>query len=260
MRKQGVRWVAGVIGFLITAGLAQADNDAEIRSFAGLEMGFGTFAFEQKIDKEVVFPVANLTAGLAYERFNVAVNVSGSMSDADVSEEDFTGDASRRDYDFTAGYQLHDNISVFAGYKSGKTDLDVVGRDEDEPFSGSEYYEQSGPFVGVNFGWRPTDTGKLDISLAYADLDTENRFFADNDGLDDDEEEFEFDDINGRNSGSSDGYSFSVSWTMPLTGNLLFRSKFRYNSYEQDIRVAGQTFSGIEEESSMLLVGVLGVF
>ncbi len=243
---------------LPTAGWA--DNHTEIRSFAGLEVGYGTFSFEQKIDKEVVFPVANLTAGMAYERFNLALNVSGSMSDADVSEEDFTGDASRRDYDLTVGYQLNENISVFLGYKSGKTDLDVLGRDEDEPYSDSEYYEQSGPFVGINFGWRPTENGKLDVSLAYADLDAENRFFADNDGQDEDEEAPEFDDISGRNSGSSDGYSLSISWTMPLTGNLLFRTKFRHNSYEQDIRVDGQTFNGITEESSMLLVGILGVF
>ncbi|MFT5483971.1 MAG: hypothetical protein ACI9GW_002630 [Halieaceae bacterium] len=244
---------------VILPAVSMADSDAEIRKFGGLELGWGTFSFEQKIDKKVVFPVANLTAGIAYERFSLALNVSGSMSDADVSEEDFTGTASRRDYDLTAGYQVNSNISIFGGYKDGKTDLDVIGRDEDEPYVGSEFYKQSGPFIGANFGWNFTDAGKLDVSLAYASLDAKNQFFADGDGADEGEEP-EFDDITGRNSGDSSGYSFNVSWTMPIGGNLLFRTKFKLNSYDQDINVQGAKFNGIEEESAMLLVGVIGVF
>ena len=100
--------------FLLVPAVSMADSDVEIRKFGGLELGWGTFSFDQKIDKKVVFPVANLTAGIAYERFSLALNVSGSMSDADVSEEDYTGTASRRDYDLTAGYQVNNNISIFA--------------------------------------------------------------------------------------------------------------------------------------------------
>lgn len=232
---------------------------ADLRTFAGIETGLGTFSFEEKLDNEVVYPVVNLTAGVAYGRFSTAVNISGSIADADVSEEDYTGDASRTDFDLIAGYQVLNNLNVFVGYKSGETELDLVGRDEEDPIRGTESYQQSGPFVGVSASWRPTETGKLDVSIAYAALDADNKFISDGGELEPGEE-IEFDDIQGSTSGDSSGYSLSVSWTMPITGNLLFRTRYRYNSYEQDIEFEGAKFNDIREESSSLTVGVLAAF
>ena len=229
-----------------------------LHKFVGIEMGYDTYSFDNKIDDDVVFPVANLTAGLAYQRYSAVLNVSGSIADASVSEEDVYGDASRQDIDLTFGYQIHTNVSVFIGYKDGQTDFSTVNRDP-AIASGNEYYRQNGPYAGVNLNWSIADAGKIALSVAYADLDAENKFIADGDGADDGEEK-EFDDISGKSSGSSQGYSYNLSWTMPMRGNLLFRTRLRVNRYEQDIRYQGQTFSGINESSSMLLVGVTRVF
>ncbi|MBB5210119.1 hypothetical protein [Microbulbifer hydrolyticus] len=243
---------------LAAAPLVSAQNGAEIHTFGGLEMGYGTFSFEQKLDQTVVFPVANLTGGVAYKRFNAALNLSGSVQGAEVSEEDFIGTAERRDYDLTFGYQANDYLSAFIGYKSGKTDLDRLSRDE-SPIASSEYYKQSGAFAGINLGRSFENAGKLDFSIAYALLDGDNFFASDGDGVEAGETR-EFDDIDGRSSGSSTGYSINLGWTIPISGNLLFRSKLKHNSYQQDIRFDGQDFNEIREQSNMLIVGVIGVF
>jgi hypothetical protein len=229
-----------------------------LHKFLGIELGYGTYSFDNKIDDAVVFPVANLTAGLAYQRYSAAINVSGSIDDANVSEEDVHGDASRRDLDLTFGYQIHKNVSVFIGYKDGETDFSTVNRNPDIA-GGNEYYRQSGPYAGVNLNWLIPDAGRIALSIGYADLDADNKFIADGDGADTGEAR-EFDDISGKSSGDSKGLSYNLTWTMPLKGNLLFRTRLRVNRYEQDIRYQTQTFSGIEESSSMLLVGVTRVF
>ena len=200
-----------------------------------------------------------MIAGLAYGDFSVAANYSGSIADADVSEEDYTGDASREDFDITVSYRINEYFSVFAGYKDGETDLDLKTRDEDEPMSGDEYYRQDGPFIGFNAGYRFTDMGRLDFSVAYADLDADNRFFSDGDGPDEGEPP-EFDDIDGKAGGDSDGYSVNLSWSMPMRDNLLFRSRLRYNVYEQDIDFQGTSFNGIEEKTLYFTAGVVAFF
>ncbi len=235
-----------------------ASGDTQLHAFGGGEMGLGTFSFEYKLDQQIVFPVANLTGGLAYGRFNLAANVSGSMQDADISEEDYTGDASRQDLDITLGYQLNRTFSLFVGYKSGETELHKKSR-LDGVGSSNESYKQEGLFAGFGMGVAFENAGKLDFSVAYADLDASNRFTADGDGADPGEDK-EFDDIEGRTSGDSNGFSVNLGWSIPLRGNLLFRTKVKYNRYQQDIRFEGQQFNNITEDSTMLLVGVVGVF
>jgi len=255
------------LSLLLTNTNGYAQGGPEIHSFAGLELGLGTYSFQQKLDQTIVFPVANLTAGLAYQRFNLALNASGSIRDADVSEEDYTGSAQRQDLDLTFGYQANAFLSLFIGYKSGRTDLDLLSRVPADPANdptyarASEYYEQSGPFVGINLGQRFANAGKLDFSIAYADLDANNRFFSDTevDGVNPGEA-LEFDDISGKTSGSSTGYSINLSYTLPIAGNLLYRTKLRFNRYQQDIRYEGTDFNDIREQSAMLLAGIVGVF
>ena len=241
---------------LMTA--SQGYGAPDLNTYIGLEGGLSTFSFEEKIDQQLVFPMANLTGGIAWERFSLAGTLSGSVTDADVSEEDFTGKATRRDIDVTAGYQILDNINVFIGLKQGTTELDVISRDEMNPVSANEEYDQSGFYLGASTGVSVGE-GKLDISLAWADLSSDNRFFADVE-VDIEPEELEFDDISGANSGESSGFSFSVTWNQPINGDLLFRARFRHNVYDQDVTFMGQTFSGIQEDNTSLSVGVLGVF
>lgn len=239
-------------------------GEATVHKFAGLEMGYGTFSFDEKLDHKIVFPVANLTAGLAYRRFNFIVNFSGSISDAGVSEEEMTGSASRKDNDVTFGYQLNKVVSVFAGLKEGETRLLLINRLDTVLGGGQESYEQSGVFVGTNLNWSVEGAGKLGITLAYAALQSDNLFLEDGDEVTAGET-LEIDDIDGPNNGNSSGYSFSLSWSMPMKGNLIFRSRLKLNRYQQDIDYLhsdNQTyhFNNVAESSTMLFVGVTSIF
>ncbi|MEM7365919.1 MAG: hypothetical protein AAF525_18025 [Pseudomonadota bacterium] len=255
MLRKGLMTITLLMLNLLTL---QARGAPDLNTYIGVEGGLSTFSFEQKLDQQLVFPMANLTGGIAWERLSLAGTLSGSIADADVSEEDFTGSATRRDVDVTLGYQVLDNVSVFVGLKQGTTELDVVSRDEMNPVVANEEYDQSGVYLGASTGVSIGE-GKLDVSIAYADLSSDNRFFADVE-VDIEPEELEFDDISGANSGESTGFSFSVTWNQPINGDLLFRARFRHNVYEQDITFMGSTFSGIQEDNTSLSVGVLGVF
>lgn len=247
---------------------ASVAESVTLHKIAGYEMGYGTFTFDQKLDHKIVFPVANITAGLAYKRFSYILNVSGSLSDADISEEEQVGHGSRRDIDLTVGYQLNKMYSVFAGYKDGLTKLTLINRIATVPGGGNERYQQQGFYTGVNINWAFKNAGKLGFSLAYAQLDATNVFVQDEpyDPLD----AFEFDDVSGNNKGVSSGFSYSLSWSMPLKGHLLFRSRLKVNAYEQDL--SGQYYAGaaegykdyefnnVGENSTMLLIGITGVF
>lgn len=247
--------------FVMLASDACAEGKATLHKFAGYEMGYGTYRFEEKLDHKIVFPVASITAGLAYRRFSYVLNVSGSLSDAGISEEEQLGHGSRRDIDLTIGYQLNKSVSVFAGYKDGVSKLSLLNRD---PLAvsgnGNERYQQQGLYFGGSFNWAFKNAGKLSYSLAYAQLDARNVFVADEIFVPTPGEVFEFDDIDGSNKGTSSGFSSTISWTMPIKGNLLFRSRLKVNRYDQDISFEGNRFNNIVESSSMLLVGVTTVF
>lgn len=242
-----------------------AAPQATIHKLIGLDLGYGTFSFAEKIDQKIVYPVANLTTALAYKRFISVINISGSIDDASISEESETGSASRTDIDFTTGYQFSKRFSGFIGYKNGETKYNWRSRPKDDsiilaPTSlAKESYKQSGPYVGVSINWKFEQAGKLSISVAYSKLNAINRFFSDGDGIEEGETK-EFDDINGKTSNKSTGYSYSLNWTMPLKGNLLFKTRFKTNSYTQDIKFEGETFKGIREKSSILSVGLSGIF
>ena len=238
-----------------------------LHKFAGFEMGYGTFSFPNKLDHKLVFPVVNITAGLAYGRFSYILNASGSIADADVSEEEQYGKASRKDYDFTIGYQVNKILSVFVGLKEGQTNSSLINRDPTLPFGGgAEFYKQNGPYFGANINWVVEGAGKLAFTLSYAALHSDNLFLEDGDGPDVGQS-FEFDDASGRVTGNTKGYSYSLNWTMPMKGNLIFRTRLRINQYKQDISYNDTLygygeleFKNINESSTMLLVGVTSIF
>lgn len=241
--------------------------NSTLHKFAGIEMGYGTFSFAEKLDHKLVFPVANITAGLAYKRYSFILNASGSISDANVSEQEQYGSASRKDYDFTIGYQINKIFNVFIGLKEGQTKTTLINRDPAMPFGGgNEFYKQSGPYLGANINWAVEGAGKLAFTLSYADLHSDNLFLEDGDGPDAGQP-FEFDDASGRVAGKTNGYSYSLNWTMPMKGNLIFRTRLRINQYKQDISYNDTKygygdieFKNISESSTMLLVGVTGIF
>jgi hypothetical protein len=63
--------------------------------------------------------------------------------------------------------------------------------------------------------------------------------------VDEEEELTEFDDLSGQVKGDTKGFSYGLSWTMPLSSNLLFQTRFKINAYQQAIVVDGERFENI---------------
>ena len=234
----------------------------DVRIVVGAQLGYTDYNFPPKLDHDLGFPSGGLALAATRNRWQLALNGTWSLQDADVSEEEDTGDASRQDIDLTLGYQINDNWSAFAGYKYGETKIDYLSRkDEDAGILNllSESYKQEGPYVGGAYTWRFEKAGSLTVSLAYAFLDATNEFRANTDDEEIDEDP-EFDDLTGRVTGHTNGFSYGLTWSMPLSGNLLFQTKFKMNDYQQDITFAGKKFSNIDETYTSLMVGLAYVF
>ncbi|MDH5359911.1 MAG: hypothetical protein OEX03_05060 [Gammaproteobacteria bacterium] len=237
----------------------QLQADSTLHTYAGFESGYGTYRFEEKLDHTVVYPVGNLMLGATYQRFNYSLNLSGSLAVGGVSEESYTGSASRQDIDLTIAYQISKGFSAFAGYKFGRSDVHIFNYIPPTPLDNHEFYLQQGPFLGINYNLNLEAAGKLSFSLAYAALAARNKFIADGDGVAPGELP-EFDDYTGYTSGYSSGYSYSIGWSKSLQGQFIFRTRLRVNHYDQDIRHSGLVFNNISEGSTMLMVGITYIF
>ena len=258
----------------ISIGQEGFDN---MRVVTGLSLGYSDFSFPEKLDHNISFPSANIPIALTMDNWQLSLNASSTLADADIAEEEDIGKASRKDLDLTLGYRVTKNWSLFAGYKYGKTEMTFVPRDideeideeedEDEEQEGqdtveliNESYSQKGPFIGASYSWRFEKAGSLSVSLAYASLTATNNFSANTDEEEEEEEEAEFDDLTGQVKGDTKGFSYGLSWTMPLSSNLLFQTRFKINDYQQDIVVDGERFEDIDETFTTLHIGLAYVF
>lgn len=255
-------WLALIVNLCpVTSALAEKPVDLHL--IGGLSLGYSSFDFPAKLDQKLTFPVYQINAAVAYKKFYVVVNLADSISDADVSEEEDVGDASRYDRDISLGYQLTANWGVFVGYKTGKTKIDYVSREGlDEGGAVSkrkESYKQEGPFIGVSFAKKFDRAGKINLSLAYADLDATNKFSGDIEG-DEADEELEFDDLTGSVKGKSKGLSYGIRWSIPVSGNLLYYASYKVNDYKQDLTVEGKKFNNIDETITYFTTGIVFVY
>jgi hypothetical protein len=251
------------------AARGQTDDDSQDESFmddvrfvAGASFGYTGYAFPAKLDHDLGFPSGGLTLAATRNRWQLGLTGSFSLKDADVSEEEDVGEASRYDYDLTLGYQINSNWSAFVGYKSGETEITYISRedlDEGNPISLTERYTQDGPYVGGAYSWQFENAGRLTVSLAYAMLDATDEFRANTDD-DEPDDEPDFDDLTGRVKGDTTGLSYGLTWTMPLSGDLLFQTRFKMNDYQQDITFEGNRYDNIDETYVSLLVGLAYVF
>nr|ABB79943.1 hypothetical protein [uncultured bacterium pES01019D12] len=250
-------------GFITVFSNAHSADIFEDTNFIfGASLGYTNFDFPEKLDHDITFPSAFLMAAATLDKWQLSVNGGFSLKDANISEEEDTGKASRDDIDLTLGYAVTQNWALFTGYKSGSTKMDFTSReseDEGNPDTHSEKYSHKGPYAGLSYTHRFERAGSLSFSVAYASLDATNIFKANTDD-DDEEEEPEFDDLTGRVNGKTKGFSYALSWTMPLSGQLLFQTKFKINDYQQDIDFEGQRFKGIDETYTSLHVGLAYVF
>ena len=261
LQRRGIAFFALVIG-LNPLTSAQADKPVDLNLIGGLAVGYSNFDFPAKLDHDLTFPVYQLHGGVSYKKFYVVANFADNFSDADVSEEEDVGSAGRYDGDISIGYQLTPTWGLFAGYKTGKTNIDYQSR-EDLDAGGpapvrEEYYKHEGPFVGISLAKRFEQAGRLTLSFAYADLDATNSFVQDVD--DEDGEAPEFDDLTGTVKGDSTGLSLGIRWSIPVSGNLLYYVAFRVNDYEQDLTIDGNRYNNIDETITYLTTGLFFVF
>lgn len=252
-----------------------------IRVVTGLSLGNSDFSFPEKLDHDISFPSANIPIALTMGNWQLSLNASSTLTDADIAEEEDIGKASRKDLDLTLGYRMTKNWSLFAGYKYGITEMTFIprdndegigiGRDNDKAHKNSEQgtvdvgmthesYSQKGPFIGASYSWQFEKAGGLSVSLAYASLNATNNFSANTDTPEEEDELIEFDDLTGQVLGDTKGFSYGLSWTMPLSSNLLFQTRFKINDYQQDIVVDDKEFDDIDETFTTLSVGLAYVF
>jgi hypothetical protein len=260
---------------LLTSHTAIAQEGFDnIRVVTGLSLGYSDFSFPEKLDHDISFPSANIPIAVTMGNWQLALNASSTLANANIAEEEDIGEASRKDLDLTLGFRVTKNWSLFAGFKYGKTEMSFVPRDFDEEIDEDEEggeedeavtleltdesYSQKGPFIGASYSWQFEKAGSLSVSLAYASLDATNNFSANTD--EEEEELAEFDDLTGQVKGETKGFSYGLSWTMPLSSNLLFQTRFKINDYQQDIVVDGERFENIDETFTTLHVGLAYVF
>lgn len=264
MHKRTIR-VISCLPLLVASSIVFAQGGFEnIRVVTGLSLGYSDFSFPEKLDHNISFPSANIPIALTLGSWQLSLNASTTLADADIAEEEDIGEASRKDLDLTVGYRMTNSWSLFAGYKYGKTEMTFIPRDSEEeepdkPEFTNESYSQKGPFVGASYSWQFDKAGRLSFSLAYASLQATNNFAANTD----EEEEVEiaeFDDLTGKVRGDTKGFSYGLSWTMPLSSNLLFQTRFKVNDYQQDLVVDSERYEDIDETFTTLHVGLAYVF
>lgn len=228
-----------------------------VRIIGGVSGGYTTFDFPAKLDHEIHFPSGEIVLAATRAQWQIGINGTFSVIEAEISEEEDTGNASRYDLDLTIGYKVNDQWSVFGGYKDGETEIDFSPRESG--MATSESYAQDGPYIGASYSWRFERAGSLNFSVAYALLDATNNFSANTDEPEEGEA-LEFDDLTGLVTGETSGFSYAATWTMPLSSNLLYQSRLKVNDYRQDITQEGVKFEGIGETLTRLSLGIAYVF
>ncbi len=236
------------------------DTGLSASPFAQLSFSQKEHRFDKLFDHGIYFYMLHAGTGMAFERSFISVNGAWSITDAEVSEEEETGDASRVDYDLTFGYSLSDQFTLFGGYKVGETDIDYIARETNDDGINPRYsdnYEEAGPYLGVSWQQHFGKAGRISISLAYALLDATNRLAekGDDEEFDEDNpdepEALELDDLNGRFKQDAKGFSIGARWTIPLSDRLSYYALFRWQQYDQDFKFEGQRFSASERFSEM---------
>ena len=225
----------------------------------GLSAASTKLSFDEKLDSDTSFPsyavFGSMSAGKAY----AAVSYFDSIGSENISEEDELGDANRSDLDLTVGYRFTDSWTGFIGYKDGETDIEFRVRDSD--IVQNEYYREDGFYAGASYSLRFKNAGALNFTAAYIRFDSDLRFTEGVEGDDDEGEEEapEFDDLEGTFSGDADGFSLGVSWVMPLTQHVAFRTLYKINDYQLEVDAEGMRFEP-DQRLSYFEIGLLYAF
>ncbi|MDM8567913.1 hypothetical protein QUF50_00065 [Thiotrichales bacterium HSG1] len=147
-----------------------------------------------------------------------------SERNVDTNEESIIGglrdtiEFERTDLTAAFGYAIDESMSVFTGYKYGKSTLTELNF---SPFAGAKTsLEGKGFFIGVGSGWKVKDWGMFSFSAAYAKLQASYDSF----------------DI-GLTKGDADGTSLSIKWKGIIATNLYYQlAVIRHDYYYEDFK------------------------
>ena len=95
-------WIAFITSLSSISG-ALADKPVDLHLLVGGSLGYSSFDFPAKLDHQLTFPVYQINAAIAYKKFYLVINLADSLANADVSEEEDVGSASRYDRDLSLG-------------------------------------------------------------------------------------------------------------------------------------------------------------
>ncbi len=118
----------------------------------------------------------------------------------------------RQDTSLALGYAVNDSISVFGGYKHGKTTITVPGTLTVRELATS--LKGQGPYFGAGGGWQVKDWGFFSFSAAYARLDA----------ILQDQNAVEYD-------GNASGTSLGLEWKASLDKNLYYELAITHHHY-----------------------------
>lgn len=236
--KKNIMW------FVLGACLFSSTGFAEDKTL-GFDMGLGFNS--KKLEYSVAdvkfkprFNTLAINATTFYSRASITAEhevmlTSDPIYGADAFGAANTVDFKREDSALTLGYNAWRGLTVFGGYKQGSTTTYALYPADSQVFTNTA----SGPFIGVNYGFRIGD-GVLGVSFAYADLrgETSLLFLGSSVGT----------DVPGKTRGSS----YGISWSAPLTPELQFRLSLKTNRYKFTVNDPAQDVTGISSPAVIL--------
>lgn len=173
-------------------------------------------------------------------------NVTGPIGTiSQINRLEADSDIEREEYAIAVGYNLVDNLVLFAGYKTSTTEFDntvnsfqmtTVGLDGNSVTSLGKGnlkldLDQKGPFIGAAYGWNIMDKGILSVNAALGFFDGKVKQQTQINFPNNPEQE---NIINGSFEYSGDvvGLALGVSWRGNITDNLIYSlalSGYNYN-------------------------------
>ncbi|TXS93877.1 hypothetical protein FV139_09605 [Parahaliea maris] len=253
MKKAVLALAVACSGFLMNQ-VAQAQEGIDIVPYAEV----GTVGYQLTFDGSVPLPdgtfietensfnfdMLDFTVGAVASmgKFYANVNYRGTDEDSDdqiipgLPTIKWSGD--RQEWSAAFGYNLADQINVFAGYRDSLT--------EGSSIAASEYsFEHDGYFLGASYRIPITESGGLTLSVGHAWLDCE---------IEETLYGFEVPPANGDGS----GIKFGISWRAALTEKWGYSVGVERFDYDYDLSGEGVRVD-VEEIETSISVGMFYV-
>ena len=145
--KQSVLYLL-ICGLLLPCQRSVAESVWEQTTIVGgFELGHKSQQLGELLDSRLNFYTLYGNLQATYKDYYVGLNLSDSLGKTDITEDGEVGSADRSDIDIVFGWYPNKNVTVFAGYKHGKTILDLITR-EDEGSSDPQIPFQNILYIG----------------------------------------------------------------------------------------------------------------